>query len=158
MKVTPASGFLVLAVLLILGVGVLLVSKRGMTADRDVVREIDRTVMAEYIRLVGDEMFGEAWETCLTKSYREEVPREKFVAGHEKRRREAGPLGGAKLLRHSAHRNLFSKTREYHLVYELSYPAGVQPQYAIVNDADGAFRIEGTYHEGASETLSFLLW
>ena len=158
MKATPSSGFLVLAVLLAVGVVVLLVARRGMKADVDVVREVDRTVMAEYVRLVGEGKYGEAWEKCLTKSYREEVPREKFVAAHEKRRAEVGALGGAKLLRHSTHRNLFSKTRTHHLLYELSYPAGTQPQVAIVNDADGAFRIEGTYHEGAGETLGFLLW
>ena len=157
MKATPPSGFLVLALLLAVGLRVFLVARRGMLADRDLVREIDRTVMAEYVRLVGEGRFGEAWDSCLAKSYRDEVPREKFVAAHEKRRAEAGRLGGATLLRHSVHRNLFSKTREYHLLYELSYPAGVQPQYAIVNDADGAHRIEGTYHE-AGETLGFLLW
>ena len=158
MKATPSSGFLVLALLLAVGVAVFLVARRGMTADVDIVREVDRTVMAEYVRLVGEEKYGEAWEECLAKSYREEVPREKFVAAHEKRRHEAGPLGGAKLLRHSVHRNLFSKTRELHLLYELSYPAGAQPQVAVVNDADGTFRIEGTYHEGAGDTLGFLLW
>ncbi len=158
MKATASSGFLVLALLLAVGVAVFLVARRGMTADVDVVREIDRTVMADYVRLVGEGKYGEAWEKCLAKSYREEVPREKFVAAHEKRRAEAGALGGAKLLRHSTHRNLFSKTRTHHLLYELSYPAGTQPQVAIVNDADGAFRIEGTYHEGAGETLDFLLW
>ena len=158
MKVPPSSGFLVLALLLAVGVGVFVVARRGMTAEADIVREIDRSLMAEYARLVGAEQYGEAWEKCLTKSYREEVPRERFVAAHEKRRSEAGPLGGAKLLRHSTHRNLFSKTRTHHLLYELSYPAGTQPQVAIVNDADGTFRIEGTYHEGAGETLDFLLW
>lgn len=158
MKATASSGFLVLALLLAVGVVVFLVARRGMTADVDIVREVDRTVMAEYVRLVGEGKYGEAWEKCLAKSYREEVPREKFVAAHEKRRRETGPLGGAKLLRHSVQRNLFSKTRELHLLYELSYPAGTQPQVAVVNDADGAFRIEGTYHEGAGETLDFLLW
>ena len=157
MKATPSSGFLVLALLLAVGVVVFLLARRGMKADVDVVREIDRTVMAEYVRLVGEGKYGEAWEKCLTKSYREEVPREKFVAAHEKRRAEAGALGGAKLLRHSTHRNLFSKTRTHHLLYELSYPAGAQPQVAVVNDADGTFRIEGTYHE-TGETLGFLLW
>jgi hypothetical protein len=158
MKATPSSGFLVLVLLLAAGVVVFLVARRGMTADADIVREIDRTVMAEYIRLVGEGRLGEAWDSCLAKSYRDEVPREKFVAAHEKRRAEAGPLAGAKLLRHSVHRNLFSKTREFQLLYELTYPGGVQPQYVVVNDADGAFRIEGTYHMTAGETLSFLLW
>ena len=158
MKSAPSSGLLVLVLLLVVGAGVFWFARRGMKADLEVVREIDRTVMADYVRLVGEGKFGEAWETCLAKSYRDEVPREKFVSAHEKRRAEAGALQGAKLLRHSAHRNLFSRTRTFHLLYELSYPAGPQPQYAVVDDADGAFRIEGTYHEGAGDTLDFLLW
>lgn len=158
MKATPASGLFVLVLLLAVGAATLWFARRGMAADGEVVREIDRTVVSDYVRLVGEGKYAEAWERCLTKSYRDEVPREKFVSAHEKRRAEVGALGGAKLLRHSTHRNLFSKTRTHHLLYELSYPAGPQPQVAVVNDADGDFRIEGTYHEGAGETLDFLLW
>jgi hypothetical protein len=158
MKATPSSGVLVLVLLLAVGAGVFWLARRGMTGDRDVALEVDRTVMAEYVRLVGEGKYADAWETCLTKSYRDEVPRDKFVAAHEKRRADVGPLGGAELLRFSLHRNLFSRTREVRLLYDLSYPGGTQPQRVILNDADGAFRIEGTYHEGASETLSFLLW
>jgi hypothetical protein len=158
MKTTPSSGILVLVLLLAVGAGVFWLTRRGVTSEGDVVREIDRTVMAEYVRLVGEGKYSDAWERCLTKSYREEVPREKFVAAHEKRRAEVGRLGGAELLRHSLHRTLFSKTREVHLLYGLSYPGGTQPERVILNDADGAFRIEGTYHEGANETLDFLLW
>lgn len=153
-----SSGPLVLVLLLAAGAAVFFVARRGMRADLALVREVDRTVMAEYVRLVGEGKTAEAWETCLTKSYRDEVPREKFVAAHEKRRAEAGPLQGAKLLRHSVHRTLFSKSRTFHLLYELSYPSGTQPQLAVVNDEDGSYRIEGTYHEGASETLDFLVW
>ena len=157
MKATPAGGLLVgLAIAAVIG-AVVWAAIRGQGKDWEVAAEIDRGVMTDYCRLVGEGRYGEAWETCLTASYREEVPREKFVAAHEKRRREAGPLGGAKLLRHSVHRNLFSKTRELQLLYKLSYPTGAQPQVAVVNDADGTFRIEGTYHE-TGDTLGFLLW
>ena len=62
MKATPSSGFLVLVLLVAVGVAVFLVARRGMTADVDIVREVDRTVMAEYVRLVGEGKFAEAWE------------------------------------------------------------------------------------------------
>jgi hypothetical protein len=114
--------------------------------------------MSEYCRLVGEGRYGEAWETCLTASYREEVPREKFVSAHEKRRAEVGALGGCRLLRADSSRNLFSRTREFHLLYELSYPGRAVPEYAMVNDADGKWRLEGTYHLTAGETYDFLLW
>jgi len=40
----------------------------------------------------------------------------------------------------------------------VSYPAGIQAQYVVVNDVDGAYRIDGTYHGSAGETPSVLLW
>ncbi len=158
MKTPPSAGLLVGAVIAAVIVAVVWTAIRGMGKDQDVAGEVDRTVMAEYCRLVGAGEFARAWETCLTASYREEVPREKFVAAHEKRRAEVGALGGCRLLRASLHRNLFSKTRELQLLYELTYPGGVKNEYATVNDADGSWRIEGTYHMTAGETLDFLLW
>ncbi len=141
-----------------LGIGLLALSSCGMAKDRDGANEIDRTLMSEYIRLVGEGRFAQAWETCLSAKYRKEAPLEKLVAAHEKRQKEAGRLQGGRLLRFQASRSLFSKAREHQLLYELSYPGGVQQQYVVVNDADGVYRIEGTYHMTAGETLSFLLW
>lgn len=158
MKGTPSSGLWVLLLLVAAGAAVFWLARRGFTADDGIVREADRTVVAEYVRLVGEGRYAEAWERCLAKSYREEVPREKFVAAHEKRRAETGALAGAKLLRQQVSRNLFTRTRTLHLLYELSYPGRTVPEYAVLNDADGAFLIEGTYHENAGETLDFLLW
>lgn len=158
MKGTPSSGLWVLLLLAAAGAAVFWFSRRGFRADDEIVREADRTVVAEYVRLVGEGKYAEAWERCLAKSYREEVPREKFVAAHERRRVETGALAGAKLLRQQVSRNLFTRTRTLHLLYELSYPGRTAPEYAVLNDADGTFRIEGTYHETAGETLDFLLW
>jgi hypothetical protein len=157
-KSSPAFGFLVAAAVAVAIAAVVWIAMRGMGKDQVVAGEIDRTVMAEYCRLVGAGEFAKAWETCLSASYRGEVPLEKFVAAHEKRRAEVGVLGGCRLLRASLHRNLFSKTRELQLLYELVYPGGVRTEYATVNDADGSWRIEGTYHLGAGETFTFLLW
>lgn len=157
-KTTPSAGLLVaLAIAAVIG-GVVWAAIRGQGKDQEVAAEIDRGVMAEYGRLVGEGRFAEAWERCLTASYRDEVPREKFVAAHEKRRAELGALGGGRLLRADLSRNLFSKTRELHLLYELTYPGRVEREYAKVNDADGSWRIEGTYHLNAGETYDFLLW
>ncbi|HRY43168.1 MAG TPA: hypothetical protein P5164_04395 [Thermoanaerobaculia bacterium] len=158
MKGTPSSGLWVLLLLVAVGAVVFRLARRGTVSDDAIVRDADRTVVAEYVRLVGEGKYAEAWERCLTKSYRDEVPREKFVAAHEKRRAETGALAGAKLLRPRVSRNLFTRTRTLHLLYELSYSGKSVPEYAVLNDADGAFRIEGTYHEAAGETLDFLLW
>lgn len=158
MKSTPASGPLVaLAIAAVIG-AVVWAAIRGQGKDWQVAEEVDRGVMGDYCRLVGEGRYGEAWETCLAASYREEVPREKFVSAHEKRRAEVGALGGRRLLRADVTRNLFSRTRELHLLYELAYPGRSEREYAKVNDADGAWRIEGTYHLNAGETYDFLLW
>lgn len=158
MKTTPAVGLLVaLAIAAVIG-AVVWAAIRGQGKDYALAEEADRSVVAGYCRLVGEGRFAEAWEKCLTASYRDEVTREKFVSAHEKRRAEAGTLAGCRLLRADLTRNLFSRTRELHLLYELTYPGRVERQYAKVNDADGSWRIEGTYHLNAGETYDFLLW
>lgn len=158
MKTTPAVGLLAaLAIAAVIG-AVVWVAIRGQGKDYELAEEADRGVVAEYCRLVGEGRYAEAWETCLAASYQHEVPREKFVSAHEKRRAGTGALAGCRLLRADLTRNVFSKTRELHLLYELTYPGGVEREYAKVNDADGSWRIEGTYHLNAGETYDFLLW
>ncbi len=157
-KTSPAVGLLVAAAIAAVIVALVWASVRGQGKDERVAEEADRTVMAEYLRLVGEGRYAEAWERCLAASYRQEVAREAFVAAHERRRAETGALAGGRLLRASLHRNLFSSTRELHLLYELTYPGRVERQHAVVNDADGAWRVEGTYHLNAADTYDFLLW
>lgn len=158
MKTTPAFGLFLAAALAAVIAGLVWVAIRGQGKDQDVAEAIDRTVMADYCALVGAGRYADAWEKCLAASYRDEVVREKFVSAHEKRRAEIGPLAGCRLVRTSLHLNLFSKTRELHLLYELAYPGRIEREYAKVNDADGSWRIEGTYHLNAGETYDFLLW
>lgn len=158
MKTTPAVGLLVaLAIATVIG-ALVWAAIRGQGKDYQLAEEADRGVVADYCRLVGEERYAEAWEKCLTASYRDEMLREKFAAAHEKRRAETGALGACRLVRADLTRNLFSKTREIHLLYELTYPGRVALEYAKVNDADGSWRIEGTYHLNAGETYDFLLW
>lgn len=158
MKATPAVGLLVaLAIAAVLGLAVR-AAIRGQGRDHVLAAEADRGVVSDYCRFVGEGRFAEAWERCLAASYRHEVPQERFVSAHEKRRSEVGALTGCRLLRADLTRNLFSRTRELHLLYELTYPGRVEREYAKVNDADGSWRIEGTYHLNAGETYDFLLW
>ena len=158
MKVTPAAGLLVAVAIAAVIVLAVWAAIRGQGKDQVLASEADRGVVADYCRLVGEGRYAEAWEKCLTASYRDEVPREKFVSAHDKRRAEVGALGGCRLVRADLSRNLFSKTRELHLVYELSYPGRSVRECAVVNDADGSWRIEGTYRLNAADTYDFLLW
>jgi hypothetical protein len=139
-------------------VGAVWAAVRGQARDQELAAQIDRGVMADYCRLIGAGRFADAWETCLSESYRQEVARDGFVSAHETRRVEVGALGGCRLLRADLHRNLFAGTREVHLLYELTYPGRVEREYANVHDADGTWRIEGTYHLNAADTYDFLLW
>lgn len=131
---------------------------RGQGKDQTVAAEIDRGVMADYCRYIGEGRFADAWDTCLSMSYRAEVSREAFVSAHQKRRAQDGALGACRLIRADLHRNLFSKTRELYLLYELTYAGRLEREYAKVNDADGRWRIEGTYHLSAAGTYDFRLW
>lgn len=158
MRTLPGAGLLVAMAIAAAIAGIVWAAFRGERRDQEVAAEADGTVMAEYCRLVGAGRYAEAWERCLAGSYRREVPLEKFVAAHEKRSAEVGPLTGCRLLRASLHRNLFSRTRELQLLYELTYPGRVEREYAKVDDADGSWKIEGTYHLGAADTLDFRLW
>ncbi|MBK9376685.1 MAG: hypothetical protein IPN03_23950 [Holophagales bacterium] len=157
MEDDSAGGPLVgLAIAAVIGV-VVWAAIRGQGKDWEVATEIDRGVMTDYCRLVGEGLYAEAWEKCLSASYRDEVPREKFAAAHEKRRRWARSAAAGSFAP-TLTRNLFSKTRELHLLYELTYPGRTEREYAKASDADGSWRIEGTYHLNAGETYDFLLW
>jgi hypothetical protein len=149
--------FVGLAIAAVIAVAVW-VGVRGQRGDQAFAAEIDRGVMADYCRLVGAGQFAGAWDSCLSRRYQADVTREKFVAAHEKRRAEAGALGGCRLLRADLQRNLFSRTRELWLLYELTYPGRVEREYAKIDDADGTWRIEGTYHLNAGDTYDFTLW
>ena len=120
--------------------------------------ELDATVVETYCRLVAEGKYQEAYDQCLSADYRGDVTAERFAAEQEKRRAEAGVLQGRELIHSQTSHNLFSPVREVYLKYELSYPRGAEVQYMILTDADGPFKVKGTYHETAGETLDFMFW
>jgi hypothetical protein len=121
-------------------------------------REVDATVVENYCRFVAEGNYKDAYEQCLTAKYRKEATLDAFARAHEKRKAEVGVLQERELVRDQASWNLFSKTKEYQFIYELKYPSKSYREYMVVNDEDGAFRIDGTYHSTAGDTLDFLLW
>ncbi|MCK6506145.1 DUF4019 domain-containing protein, partial [Myxococcota bacterium] len=147
----PAGLLLAAAIAALIGIVVWLAA-RGQGQDQALAAEVDQGVVADYCRRVGQGQYAEAWEQCLAEGYRAEVRQEAFVQAHQRRRAELGPLQGCTLLRADLSRNLFSRTRQLHLVYELRYPEAPERQrvaheHLVAHDADGAWRIEGTYHE-----------
>lgn len=121
------------------------------------VEEIDRTLVDAYCRLVAQGKYAEAYAQCLTTAYRREVSRDEFAQAQRKRREEAGVLQGRELLRMKAGTSLFSGVRELQLLYLLRYPGGEERNYMVVDDADGEYRIDGTYVKPVSG-LSFKVW
>jgi hypothetical protein len=120
--------------------------------------ELDEKLVGVYCDLVAAERAGEAYDRCLARSYREEVAREAFIAAHAKRRREVGAVQGRKVIHTQETSNLFDGERRTYLRYEVAYPAGPQYLDVVLTDADGEFKIEGTYRQNAGETLDFVLW
>jgi hypothetical protein len=120
--------------------------------------ELDHTIVETYCRLVAEGKYREAYEQCLTAEYRKDMTAQQFAAAQEKRRAEAGGLQARKLIHSQTSHNLFSKTREVYLKYELQYPGGPEVQHMILSDEAGPFRVKGTYHETAGGTLDFKVW
>jgi hypothetical protein len=57
------------------------------------------------------------------------------ISSYSRQIAEYGALGACRFIRADLHRNLFSKTRELDLLYELTYPGRVEWEYAKLNDA-----------------------
>jgi hypothetical protein len=139
-------------------IALLVVAVTGMKRDQLAAREVDRSLVEEYCRLVSDGKFAEAYERCLSAGYRRQVAAADFVAAHEKRRTAVGSLQSRRLVEASCSRSLFSRARRFQLLFELQYPGGVERRHLVADDVDGVFRVEGTYTSSASGTLSFMLW
>lgn len=150
----------VVGVVVLLVVGLLVLAVRGHLRMQADARELDVTVVEQYCRLVAAEQYAEAFERSLTAEYQRGMSLEKFVEAHQRRRAElGGPLQGRELLIIQSSRNLFSGTRTFNLRYELRYPAGSRARVMVLSDADGAFRVDGTFVEfGSEDSLSFEVW
>ncbi len=139
-------------------VGLLAFAVSGMRKDDQRAQELDRTVVERYCRLVAEEQYEEAFRECLTGGYRKQTQVQRFAEAQKKRRAETGPLQSRKLVRVQASRNLFSGEKTLQLGYQLGYAGGERYGVVTLSNADGEFRIDGTYREAASETLDFEVW
>lgn len=143
---------------LVFGVAVLLVTAyRGMKGDAALVSELDRTVAEAYRAAVdcADYPVAYAW---LSGDTRKRLDPGVFARGLENRRREKGAVRSRLLRRHHVSRNLFSRSLEVRLFYELTYPDSRMFGWIVISGGPGAWVVDGTYTEGASESLDFLLW
>lgn len=142
----------------VVSVWMIVTSARGRLGPQVLAAELDRTVVEEYCRLVAEGRYAEAWERCLTADYRSKVSVDDFAAAHERRRAEGGTVQGRRLLTIDSTRQLFTWVRWLHLLYAVDYPGREERLYLVVSDADGTFRVDGTYVPAGTDTLDFMVW
>jgi hypothetical protein len=121
------------------------------------IDELDTGIVETYCRFIAEGRYDEAYEQCLSSAYRRDVSREDFAGAHERVRTERGVLQSRELVRMKSSVNLFSGTRSVQLLYLLRYPDDEWRNYIIVDNADGEWRIEGTYRKTV-QNLDYIVW
>jgi len=120
--------------------------------------ELDATLVENYIQYIASGDFTSAYEKCLNADYRRDVSLSDFQKAQEKRRAEMGIIQKREIRRARTSYNLFSPVRQHQILYALQYPSKEWMGYIVLSDADGEWRIEGTYIKSASDTLTFRVW
>jgi hypothetical protein len=141
--------------ILFLNVGLVYLSMRQ--TKKIPVREMDQTIVETYCRLIADGKYEEAYDRCLAKSYRDEMPLADFIQAHEKYRAATGVLQSRELIRQQSSSNLFTGEHTHQLQYDLVYPESSLRDYIVLTDADGEYKVEGTY-TARGEGLNFKVW
>jgi len=158
MKPVKIVVLVALVVAAVVSIWMIVTSMRGRLGPQVLAAELDRTVVDEYCRLVAEGRYAEAWERCLSADYRGKVTIDDFAVAHDRRRAEVGTVQGRRLLTIGSTRQLFTWVRWLHLLYAVDYPGREERLYIVLSDADGEFRVDGTYEPGAGDTLDFKLW
>lgn len=128
------------------------------------VAELDHTLVETYCRLIAAGEYEAAYERCLNAEYRSQATFDGFRKAQERRRTDMGVVESRELVKRNSNINLFSRIREHQLHYRVQYrhPGNEKSQsrmvWIVVNDADGEWRVEGTYESAASGTLDFVVW
>ncbi|MEZ4528728.1 MAG: hypothetical protein R2941_22670 [Desulfobacterales bacterium] len=120
--------------------------------------ELDATLVESYVQYIAKGDFASAYGKCLNADYKRDIPLSDFQKAHEKRRSEMGGIQKREIRRVRTGYNLFSPVRQHQILYALQYPGREWMGYMVLSDADGEWKIEGTYVSSASDTLTFLVW
>jgi hypothetical protein len=119
--------------------------------------DVDRDLVAVYVGLIAEARYEEAYDRCLSAACRRHLSKEDFAGAHRRLRAERGPLKNREILLQKPSRNLFSGIREIQLLYRLEYEKGEWRNYLVASDADGEWRIDGTYRR-ATQYLEDFIW
>lgn len=120
--------------------------------------ELDATLVQNYVEYIAKEDFAAAYEKCLNADYKRDISPADFQKAHEKRKAEMGIIQKREIRRVKTSYNLFSPVRQHQILYVLQYPGKEWMGYMVLSDADGEWKIEGTYVSSASDTLTFIVW
>ena len=120
--------------------------------------ELDATLVEGYIRAVAAGDYASAYEKHLDAQYHGQISQADFEKAQKARRAEMGTIQKRELTFSKTSYNLFSSVRQQQLRYMLHYPGKEWSGVVVVSDADGEWRIEGTYFSSASDSLTFKVW
>lgn len=148
--------YLIPIVILILGFALFIFS--GCKKKPPVNVEDLEKIVDKYCAYIATGEYMRAYDECLNARYKKDVPADKFISAHEKRKETLGVLQEKKQTFKINTYNIFSGLREYQFTYELKYPGATNHEVIKLNDEDGVFLIEGTYTRSSSETLRFMVW
>ena len=109
------------------------------------ITDISEGVLSEYVELVREGSYGDAYDKCLSASYRSDISKEDFTEEHRKLETSRGKLQAFEVLRVKYGRNVFTGVRSMQLLCLLRYSDSEFQDYVEVNDRDGEWRIDGTY-------------
>ncbi len=121
------------------------------------IADIDQGIVETYCRLIGNGQYGEAYDQCLSSAYRRQVSRDDFIRAQTATREARGVLQEREFVRAWSYFNLFTRVREFRLLYLLTYPDDQWRNYIVGDNADGEWRIEGTYRKEV-DNLRYIVW
>lgn len=116
--------------------------------------ELDATLVETYIQYVVQGNFTAAYQECLDTKYRRDISLGDFQKAHEKRRTETGLIQRLEIRKVNRSFNLFSRVNTYQIMYALQCAGKERFGWIVISDADGEWRIEGTY----DSSLRFTVW
>ncbi|MBS1198981.1 MAG: hypothetical protein H6R18_2766 [Proteobacteria bacterium] len=152
LQITISIALVVLAIVLL---GLLFLKSRQPAPS---AQELDATLVEEYIRAVAAGDYATAYKKHLDSQYRGQISQADFEKAQKARRAEMGTIQKRELTFDQTSYNLFSPVRQQQLRYMLHYPGKQWSGVVVVSDADGEWRIEGTYFSSANDSLTFNIW
>ncbi len=122
--------------------------------DAQLRKEVDYTLVKQYCELVTASLFEQAYHDCLAESYRDDLPAGVYLDAQIKRRNEYGNLKRWEFRKADPGRTLYLPVNEVQILYKLHYEKKTALGWIIATNAEGEWKIIGTY----SERMYLMVW